>query len=44
MMPPRMPKDYRANFRKALPQTPGHEQIEQSISREPIKSIMEAES
>jgi pyruvate dehydrogenase (quinone) len=44
MMPPRMPKDYRANFRKALPQTPGHEQIEQSISREPIKSIMGAES
>ncbi|MEW6630226.1 MAG: thiamine pyrophosphate-dependent enzyme [Pseudomonadota bacterium] len=40
MMPPKMPSDYAKNFRKALPQTPGREQIEESVSREPAKSMM----
>lgn len=42
MMPPKMPPDYAANFRKALPGTPGHEQIEAAIAEEPLKTIMEA--
>ncbi|GAB1584358.1 thiamine pyrophosphate-dependent enzyme [Phyllobacterium phragmitis] len=40
MMPPRMPPDYESNFRKALPETPGHEMIEENISEEPLKSLM----
>jgi len=40
MMPPRMPPDYEDNFRKALPETPGHEMIEENISEEPLKSLM----
>jgi pyruvate dehydrogenase (quinone) len=44
MMPPKMPEDYRKNFRKALPETPGHAQIEQNIAREPARSMMEATS
>ncbi|AZO28748.1 MULTISPECIES: thiamine pyrophosphate-dependent enzyme [unclassified Mesorhizobium] len=43
MMPPKMPPDYAKNFRKALPQTPGHELIEQNVAREPAKTMMEAE-
>ncbi|MBR0645313.1 thiamine pyrophosphate-dependent enzyme [Plastoroseomonas hellenica] len=42
MMPPKMPADYARNFRKALPDTPGHEQIEASIAREPAKTMMQA--
>lgn len=40
MMPPKMPKDYAANFEKALPDTPGHRQIEKNIAREPLLTIM----
>ncbi|TPK44253.1 pyruvate oxidase [Mesorhizobium sp. B2-5-4] len=42
LMPPRMPPDYAKNFRQALPQTPGHERIEENIAREPAKSMMDA--
>jgi pyruvate dehydrogenase (quinone) len=42
MMPPKMPRDYAENFEKALPQTPGHERIEENISRQPTKAMMEA--
>ncbi|MER8488308.1 thiamine pyrophosphate-binding protein [Mesorhizobium australicum] len=42
LMPPKMPSDYAKNFRQALPQTPGHERIEENIAREPAKSMMEA--
>ncbi|RUX02031.1 MULTISPECIES: thiamine pyrophosphate-dependent enzyme [unclassified Mesorhizobium] len=41
MMPPKMPSHYARNFRKALPQTPGHEQIEENIAREPARSMMD---
>jgi pyruvate dehydrogenase (quinone) len=44
MMPAKMPPDYAANFRKALPETPGREQIEASIAEEPARTIMEASS
>jgi pyruvate dehydrogenase (quinone) len=43
MMPPRMPAQYAMNFRKALPETPHHERIEQSIAEEPARSMMTAE-
>ncbi|MDG4882716.1 thiamine pyrophosphate-dependent enzyme [Mesorhizobium sp. WSM4884] len=43
MMPPKMPPDYAKNFRKALPETPGHERIEDNIAREPAKTMMAAE-
>ena len=43
MMPPRMPAQYAMNFRKALPDTPHHERIEQSIAEEPARSMMTAE-
>ncbi|WP_214474976.1 thiamine pyrophosphate-dependent enzyme [Mesorhizobium sp. dw_380] len=42
LMPPKMPPDYAKNFRQALPQTPGHERIEENIAREPAKSMMDA--
>ncbi|PZQ83494.1 MAG: pyruvate oxidase [Ancylobacter novellus] len=42
MMPPKMPADYAQNFRKALPQTPGREQIEAAIAEEPLKTMIEA--
>ena len=41
MLPPRMPRDFAENFRKALPETPGREQIEENIAREPLKTMME---
>jgi pyruvate dehydrogenase (quinone) len=44
MMPPKMPPDYAKNFRKALPQTPGHEQIEENVSHEPLSSMMAGSS
>lgn len=36
MMPPSMPEDYAKNFRQALPETPGHEAIENALEREPL--------
>lgn len=42
MMPPKMPKDYAANLKKALPGTPGREEIERNITREPLASMMSA--
>lgn len=36
MMPPSMPEDYARNFRQALPETPGHEAIENALEREPL--------
>lgn len=40
MMPPKMPGDYAANFKKALPDTPGHRQIEENMAREPLRTMM----
>ncbi|RRN69172.1 thiamine pyrophosphate-binding protein [Agrobacterium deltaense] len=40
MMPPNMPGDYAANFKKALPDTPGHRQIEENMAREPLQTMM----
>ena len=42
MMPPKMPPDYAANFRQALPETPGREKIEASVAEEPARTMMEA--
>ena len=44
LMPPKMPADYAANFRQALPETPGREEIEASIAEEPAKTMMETSS
>ena len=44
MMPPKMPGDYAANFEKALPDTPGHRQIEENMVREPLRTMMRGES
>jgi pyruvate dehydrogenase (quinone) len=41
MMPPRMPDEYRKNMRKALPATPGHQEIEANLREEPLKTMME---
>lgn len=43
MMPPKMPPDYAKNFRKALPETPGHEEIAANVAEEPLKTMMTAE-
>ena len=43
MLPPKMPRDYVENFEKALPETPGHEQIEANVGREPLRTMMMAE-
>jgi pyruvate dehydrogenase (quinone) len=43
MMPPKMPADYAENFRKALPETPSHEKIEENLAEEPTHSMMYAE-
>lgn len=40
MMPPKMPPDYAENFRKALSDTPGQEEIRKNISEEPLRSMM----
>lgn len=40
MMPPQMPSDYARNFKKALPDTPGHARIEENIGEEPLKSML----
>ena len=41
MMPPRMPPDYRKNFLKSLADTPGREEIEANIAREPAATMFE---
>jgi len=40
MIPPKMPKDFRKNFEKALPETPGHEKIEENVGQEPLRTMM----
>jgi pyruvate dehydrogenase (quinone) len=42
MMPPKMPKDYAKNFRAAFADTPGHEAIEENVSRSPLREMMAA--
>jgi pyruvate dehydrogenase (quinone) len=44
MMPPIMPPDYAKNFRKALPETPGHERIEENVGQEPLATMMQGGS
>jgi pyruvate dehydrogenase (quinone) len=43
MLPPKVPEDYRKNFRKALPETPGRTEIEANIAREPLATMMKGE-
>lgn len=43
MMPPKMPSDYARNFRKALPESPGRDEIEANIMQEPLRSMMESD-
>jgi len=43
MMPPKMPKDYAENFAKALPETPGREQIERNVNRAPLAEMMRSD-
>ncbi|MGI6852771.1 thiamine pyrophosphate-dependent enzyme [Mesorhizobium sp. 1B3] len=40
MMPPKMPRDYAENFRRALADTPGQEEIRKNIAEEPLRSMM----
>jgi pyruvate dehydrogenase (quinone) len=40
MLPPKVPPDYRKNFEKALPETPGRAEIEANIAREPLATMM----
>ena len=40
MMPPKMPSDYVQNFQRALPETPGRDQIQANVSQEPLKTMM----
>jgi hypothetical protein len=42
MTPAKMPHDYAANFRKALPETHGSEQIEVRIAEASVKTMIEA--
>ncbi len=42
MMPPKMSADFRKNFEKALPDTPGREKIEHNVRQEPLKTMMKA--
>ncbi|WP_055048864.1 thiamine pyrophosphate-dependent enzyme [Devosia sp. A16] len=39
MLPPKVPADYRSNFHKALPETPGRAEIEGNIAREPLATM-----
>jgi pyruvate dehydrogenase (quinone) len=41
MLPPRMPKEYRRNLEKALPETPHRERIEENLSAEPLKTMLD---
>ncbi|MCZ4088971.1 thiamine pyrophosphate-binding protein [Sinorhizobium psoraleae] len=36
LMPPKVPEDYARNFRAALPETPGHEKIEENLKHSPL--------
>lgn len=40
MLPPKVPPDYASNLRKALPETPGREQIEANLASEPDRTMM----
>lgn len=40
MMPPKMPPDYAENFRQALADTPGQEEIQKAVAQEPLRSMM----
>ena len=40
MLPPKVPADYRKNFDRALPDTPGHAQIEANVAREPFVTML----
>jgi pyruvate dehydrogenase (quinone) len=40
MLPPKVPVDYRKNFVKALPETPGQSEIEGNVAREPFATMM----
>lgn len=42
MMPPKLSPDYAENFRKALPETPGHERIEANLAEEPLRTMVAA--
>lgn len=42
MMPPKMPPNFAENFNKALPQTPGHERIEENVAAEPLRTMIKA--
>lgn len=42
MMPPKMPPDYAENFRHALTDTPGQEEIRKNVAQEPLRSMMNA--
>lgn len=41
MLPPKMPPDYRENVLKALPETPGHEEIAASLGEEPARTMFD---
>lgn len=44
MLPPKMPPEFARNFRKALPETPNHERIEENLTREPLKTMMQIDN
>jgi pyruvate dehydrogenase (quinone) len=44
MMPPKMPADYRAHFKDALPETPGHERIQENVDQEPLQTLMNGDA
>jgi pyruvate dehydrogenase (quinone) len=39
LLPLKMPLDYGRNFKRALPETPGHEAIERNLAEEPLKTL-----
>ncbi len=43
MMPPKMPPDYRENFFKALPETPGGDAIAARVAEEPARTMMKGD-
>lgn len=42
LMPPKMPDDYARNFRAALPETPGHDKIEENLKQSPLAGALTA--
>lgn len=42
LMPPKMPDDYARNFRAALPETPGHDRIEENLKQSPLAGALTA--